>query len=199
MQEAFQIYGCPWSILADNGAPWGSSSGPDHFTTLGVWILRLGIRLIHGRPAHPQTQGKEERFNRTLKSDLLARQDWRDLPQCARAFAQWRQVYNHQRPHQAIGLETPAHFYRPSARPFPAALPAIEYGPDDRVKKVKSKGEITHANQFYYIGRAFAGLPVALRPTADDGLLEVRFCQQKIGSINLKEKAPSKWTYQSIR
>jgi transposase InsO family protein len=199
LQSAFQIYGCPWSILADNGAPWGCSSGPDHYTTLGVWILRLGIKLIHGAPAHPQTQGKEERFNRTLKSDVLSRQDWRDLPQCAQAFHQWRQVYNHERPHQAIGLETPAHFYRPSPRLFPAALPAIQYGPDDLVKKVKSKGEITLANQTYYIGRAFAGLPVALRPTTQDGLLEVRFCQQKLGQINLKEKAQSKWTYQSIR
>lgn len=197
--QAFQQCGLPWRILADNGAPWGSSGGPETYTNLGVWLMRLGIHLIHGRPAHPQTQGKEERFNRTLKAELLSRQDWRDLDQCQRAFAQWRAVYNHERPHQAIGLKTPAQLYRPSPRTLPAQLPTIEYGPDDIVKKVKSKGEITYDNQFYYIGRAFSGLPVALRATAQDGTWDVYFCQQKIGRIDQKQKPASKWIYQSIQ
>jgi transposase InsO family protein len=198
LTQAFQRYGCPWTMLSDNGAPWGTSAGPERFTTLGVWIMRLGIRLIHGRPAHPQTQGKEERFHRTLKSDVLCRQDLRDLARCQKAFDDWRHIYNQERPHEALGLKTPGDIYRPSARPFPAHLPPIEYGPDDLVKKVKSKGEIMHANQSYYVGRALAGLPVALRARAQDDLLEVYFCHQKIGRIDPHEKAPSKWHYLSI-
>jgi transposase InsO family protein len=199
LAQAFQRCGLPWRILADNAGPWGSSAGPDCFTTLGVWLMRLGIQLIHGRPFHPQTQGKEERFNRTLKAEVLSRMDWRDLPQCEGAFETWRDIYNYQRPHQAIGLKTPSQLYRSSPRSFPKTLPPIEYGPGDIVKTVKSKGEITHANQFYYIGRAFSGLPVALRPTTVEGLLEIYFCQQKIGRIDLQQKAQSKWTYQSVR
>ena len=199
LRHAFAQCGLPWRILSDNGAPWGCSGGPDSFTTLGVWLMRLGVQLIHGRPVHPQTQGKEERFNRTLKAELLCRQDWRDLEQCQRAFAKWRAVYNHERPHQAIGLKTPAQLYSPSSRTLPATLPAIAYSPGDVVKKVKSKGEITYANQFYYIGRAFCGLPIALRPTAHDGVWDIYFCQQKIGRIDQKQKAQSKWIYQSIQ
>jgi transposase InsO family protein len=199
LRQAFQRCGLPWRILSDNGAPWGCAGGPDSFTRLGVWLMRLGVQLIHGRPVHPQTQGKEERFNRTLKAELLCRQDWRDLNQCQHAFAKWRAVYNHERPHQAIGLKTPAQLYSPSPRSLPAELPVIEYSPGDIVKKVKSKGEITYANQFYYIGRAFSGLPIALRATADDGVWDIYFCQQRIGRIDQKQKAPSKWIYQSIQ
>ena len=199
LTQAFQRYGCPWAILSDNGAPWGSSSGPDRLTTLGVWIMRLGIELIHGRPAHPQTQGKEERFHRTLKSEVLGRHDWRDLDHCARAFGEWRHIYNRERPHEALQMKAPAEVYQPSPRAFPVTPPTIEYSPGDLVKTVKSKGEITYANQFYYIARALASLPIALRPTTHDGVLDVYFCHQKIGRIDLQQKAESKWTYQTIR
>jgi transposase InsO family protein len=199
LRRAFEHCGLPWRILSDNGAPWGCAGRADAYTTLGVWLMRLGVQLIHGRPVHPQTQGKEERFNRTLKAELLGRQHWRDLQQCQQAFAEWRTLYNHERPHQAIGLKTPAQLYCPSPRALPAGLPPIEYSPTDIVKKVKSKGEITYANQFYYIGKAFSGLPVALRPTAQDGMWDIYFCHQKIGRIDQKEKPASKWIYQTIQ
>jgi transposase InsO family protein len=199
LTRAFQRCGLPWRILTDNGSPWGNASSPQAFTTLEVWLMRLGIRVLHGRPAHPQTQGKEERFNRTLKSELISRVDLRDLEHCQKEFQTWRHVYNYERPHQSLGQRTPSEVYRQSPRCFPAALPPIEYSPEDIVKTVKSKGEITYKNQFYYVGRALAGLPIALRPCAQDGLLDLYFCQQKIGRVNLLEKAESKWTYQTIQ
>ncbi len=64
--------------------------------------------VSHGRPYHPQTQGKGERFHRTLKAELLNGRSFRDLVQCQRAFDGWRRVYNHDRPHQALGLVTPS-------------------------------------------------------------------------------------------
>lgn len=198
LTQAFQRYGCPWTILSDNGAPWGTSAGPDRLTTLGVWLMRLGIGLIHGRPAHPQTQGKEERFNRTLKCDVLARQDLRDLASSQKAFDAWRQVYNQERPHEALGLRTPGEIYVPSTRAFPAQLPPIQYALDDTVKIVKSKGEIMHAGRSYYLGRALAGLPVALRATVEEHILTVHFCHHKIGCIDLREKGATKWNYLSI-
>ncbi|MFH1500071.1 MAG: IS481 family transposase [Verrucomicrobiota bacterium] len=182
LTELFAHYGLPGSILCDNGPPW-AGSGPEH-TVLTVWLLRLGVRVIHGRPFHPQTQGKDERFHRTLKADLLARHDWSDLSQAQRRFDAYRRLYNHDRPHEALDLAVPASRYRPSPRPLPTRLPIAEYEPGELVRPVKSKGEITFRNRFYYVGRAFAGLPVALRPTATDGVYRICYAAFTLGLID---------------
>lgn len=182
LQRIFSIYGLPECILCDNGPPWGGS-GPEH-TRLSVWLLRLGIAVIHGRPFHPQTQGKDERFHRTLKADLLDRHDWRDLAQAQRRFDRYRRLYNHDRPHEALDLAVPATRYRPSTRALPRMLPPIEYGARELVRPVKSKGEITFRNRFYYVGQAFIGLPVALRPTATDGVYRVCLAAFTLGLLD---------------
>jgi transposase InsO family protein len=183
LERAFSRYGLPECILCDNGPPW-AGCGPEH-TLLTVWLLRLGVGVIHGRPFHPQTQGKDERFHRTLKADLLARHDWLDLPQAQRRFDEYRQLYNHERPHEALGLAVPASRYRPSPRSLPAHLPPIEYASGTLVRPVKSKGEITFHNRFFYVGRAFNGLPVAIHPTATDGTYRVAFAAHTLGWIDL--------------
>jgi transposase InsO family protein len=200
LTTAFRRYGLPLEILADNAPPWGSTACDGGWTAFGVWLLRLGVRLIHGRARHPQTQGKEERFHRTLQADLLSRRDFADLSQTQHAFDQYRPHYNCERPHQALDLSVPASHYHASARSFPERLPSIEYAPGDLVKTVKAKGEITWKNRTYFIGNAFVRQPVALRPTRRDGVLEVFFCHQKLGIIDLHlPPAPSKHHYLSIR
>ncbi len=149
-----------------------------------MWLLRLGVAVIHGRPYHPQTQGKDERFHRTLKADLLARHDWRDLAQAQRRFDRYRRLYNHDRPHEALGLAVPATRYRPSARTLPRTLPPVAYAAHELVRPVKSKGEITFRNRFYYVGQAFAGLPVALRPTATAGIYRVCLAAFTLGLLD---------------
>ncbi|HEY8994097.1 MAG TPA: IS481 family transposase, partial [Lacunisphaera sp.] len=182
LERIFTRYGLPDSILCDNGAPWG---GIAEHTALTVWLLRLGVQVIHGRPRHPQTQGKDERFHRTLQTDLLARHDWRDLVQAQRRFHVYRQLYNHQRPHEAIDLNVPAARYRPSARSLPPRLPVAEYASGTLVRPVKSKGEITFRNRFIYVGRAFIGLPVALHPLAADGHYRLCYAAFTLGLIDL--------------
>jgi len=184
LAEIFARYGLPEQLLCDHGPPWSGAGG--EWTALGVWLLRLGIGVLHGRPYHPQTQGKEERFQRTLKAEVLVRTDLRDLGHSQQVFDQWRPIYNQQRPHEALGLATPATRYAPSTRSLPRHLPPIEYGPSDVVRPVKSKGEITWRNRTYFIGHGFATQPVALRPTATDGLHEVFFCHQRLGAIDLR-------------
>ena len=120
LEQILRLHGLPECILCDNGAPW-SGCGPEP-AALAVWLLRLGVRVIHGRPYHPQTQGKDERFHRTLKADLLARHDWLDLAQAGQRFEEYRRLYNHDRPHEALGLATPASRYQASARTMPATL-----------------------------------------------------------------------------
>ncbi len=186
----FRSYGLPEAFLIDNGGPWGSCGRGEGYTRLGVWLLRLGIRLLHSRVRHPQTLGKDERFHRTLKAELLSRGVlFRDLADCQRHFDQWRRVYNEERPHEALGLRVPASAYHASVRPFPEkGLPLLEYAASDVVRKVGAKGEVSFHGQSYKIGKAFTGYPVALRTTATDGRFAVVFVSQEIAYIDLKQQ-----------
>jgi len=184
LKVAFGCYGLPEAILCDNGAVWGNLADGTGHTPLTVWLLRLGVRVLHGRPYHPQTQGKEERFHRTLNQELLGRHTWRDLAHCAAEFPRYRYRYNHERPHDALQGATPASHYRPSVRPMPDLLPMPEY-PDADVRLVGTKGAISFRNQRWYIGEAFAALPVGLRPSPQaDGQWEVYFGFFKLGVLD---------------
>lgn len=197
LTRAFSRYGLPKSILADNGSPWGCPNS--EYTQLGVWLLRLGINLLHGRAYHPQTQGKEERFHRTLKAELLSRNlCWNNFQNTQRHFDAFRHTYNTQRPHDALALEVPASLYHPSKRSIPAELPPIEYLDSDVIRFVKAKGEITFNNHFFYIGNAFQSLPIALRQTAAEGLFDVFFSWKKLGSIDLRDAKKQKGFYNPL-
>ena len=109
--------------------------------------MRLGVHVPHGRPCHPQTQGKEERFHRTFKAEVVNEFSFRHLADCQRAFDDWRPRYNHERPHDALDLATPGERYRPSSHSFPDVLPAIEDAPGDQVRKVDGDGFISFKNR----------------------------------------------------
>jgi transposase InsO family protein len=199
LEQVFRRFGLPERILCDNAGPWGTSDKRARFTAFGVWLLRLGVDIIHGRPLHPQTQGKCERFHRSFKVEVLNRSTpWRDLAHCQSHFDEWRESYNHVRPHHALDLATPASHYRPSLRAMPVTLPLIEYLPEDHVRAVKSKGEITFRNHFFFIGAAFAGLPLALRPALPDGRFDVFFSWKKLGSIDLASPLKPKFRYNPV-
>jgi transposase InsO family protein len=185
LTRLFRRYGLPFAMLMDNGSPWGDS-GSQPFTIFTTWLMRLGIRVSHGRPYHPQTQGKDERFHRSLKAEVLDRNNYADLPACQRAFDRWRHIYNHERPHEALGLNPPGTRYRPSPRLFHEPLPPIAYGPGDIVRKADSEGVISFKNKPIRIGKAFRQQLVALRPTIEDGIFDVHYCTQRIGQIDLK-------------
>jgi transposase InsO family protein len=182
-------YGLPVTMLMDNGSPWGDPGGERH-TAFTVWLMRLGIGVTHGRHYHPQTQGKAERFHRSLKAEVLNGRSFSDLGQCQRAFTRWRGVYNSQRPHEALGLDVPACRYRISRRRYPEQLPPVEYGPHDIVRKVDDSARVSFKSRAWRIGKAFRGQFIALRPAAEDGMFTVHFCACKIGTISLKEEQP---------
>lgn len=180
----FRHFGLPRRMLMDNGAPWGDD-GANPYTRLTVWLLRLGIGVSHGRPYHPQTQGKDERFHRTLAAEVL-REPLRDLPHCQARFDQWREVYNHERPHEALDLAVPASRFLPSPRAFPAVLPALEYAPGVAVRKVQHGGRLSYGGRDYRVPKAFLGYPVGLRPTLQDGVMEVMFSHHVILLLDLR-------------
>jgi transposase InsO family protein len=187
LTEIFSRYGLPYRMSMDNGFPWAViTKGKRCWTQLSVWLLRLGIRLSFARPYHPQTNGKDERFHRTLKLELLRDHAWRSLVECQPHFDAWREIYNCERPHDALGLDVPASRYQVSPRAFPERLPQIEYPEGMVVRKVERNGIITYHNDGYFVGEAFRGLYVALRPTTNDSVFEVYFLHQKIASLDLK-------------
>jgi transposase InsO family protein len=189
LTSTFEQYGLPDAMTMDNGAPWGSDA--DHpYTAFTLWLMRLNIRVTHSRPYHPQTQGKDERFHRTLKAEVLHGPPFRDLAHAQQRFDAWRDVYNLERPHEALGQQVPASRYRPSVRAFPSALPAIEYGPDDRVRKVQCQGEFSFHGHTFRVSKCFHGYPIALRPTPEDGKFSIHFCATRIGFIDLRNPNP---------
>ncbi len=186
LTATFRRYGLPERMLMDNGSPWGNDWA-HQYTPLTVWLLRLGIAVSHSRPYHPQTQGKDERFHRSLKVEVLAQRVFADFERMQFRFDEWRYCYNHLRPHEALAMAVPASRYQPSQRSFPEQLPPLEYGARDQVRKVQSDGKISFRNREFRIGKAFRGYPVALRPTTQDGVYEVYFATHRISQIDLHQ------------
>jgi transposase InsO family protein len=185
LTQTFRLYGLPERMTMDNGSPWSGDDGCG-YTPLTVWLIRLGIGVSHSRPYHPQTQGKDERFHRTLGVELLRWHHFRNIEQVQQRFDPYRQVYNYERPHEAIGMNVPASRYQISRRRFPEILLPIEYDSTDMVCRVQVKGHIHYQRQRFLVGKAFRGYPVAIRPTAVDGVADVYFCHQRIRQIDLR-------------
>ena len=173
LTAVFRRYGLPRRILCDNSLPWGvptaERAGRPLYTELNAWLFRLGVDVIHGRPYHPETQGKGERFHRSLKEEVLQQGSYQTLTECQADFDQWRSTYNLERPHEALHADTgrmdvPSSHYQPSGRPFPSELPEISYPESKHVRSVSAGGQIRFAGRQLYVGEAFAGHPVALRP-----------------------------------
>jgi len=181
----FRRYGLPRRMLMDNGSPWGDEGGQP-WTVLTAWLLRLDIGVTHCSPGHPQTQGKDERFNRTLKVEVIRDGVFNDVSASQEKFDPWREVYNTQRPHESLDMDVPASRYRVSARAMPDQLPALEYAPDVHVIRVGDGGRAWFQRRQVRIGKAFIGEPVGLRATTTDGLFEAYFGRQRIGELDMR-------------
>ena len=190
LQAIFRQYGLPKAILCDNGGPWGAGYPELELSRLSVWLIRLGIHPQHGRPAHPQTQGKEERFHRTMKAELLQGRSFIDLEDCQQHFDIWRDRYNLVRPHAALNLDTPIQHFQLSQRSFPETLPPIEYGLNTLVRKVDICGRLTYHDHQYRVSKGLVGEYVELRPTDQDGLFDVYYCSYKVRQINIASAQP---------
>jgi transposase InsO family protein len=185
LELTFRHYGLPEAFFVDNGSPWGDASG-EHWTRFSVWLLKLGIRVIHSRPYHPQSRGKNERFHRTLKAEVFALRSFRDLAETQRAFDAWREVYNFERPHEALGQQVPASRYRPSTRPMPDRLPAPEYDSREIVRTVSAtKAYVSFKGRLWKVPQAFRGERLAIRPTSNDAKYGVFFAAHQVATIDL--------------
>jgi transposase InsO family protein len=183
--DIFRQYGLPQRMLVDNGPPW-SGGCFRCYTGLSAWLLRLDITVSFSRPRHPQTLGKDERLHRTLNSELIQRSQWATLAACQPDYDQWRQMYNKQRPHEALQMAVPADRYHPSPSRFPEQLPPVTYDSGQMLRKVDISGKISLLGSPIYIGKAFKGEYVAIEETDTDGVFDVYFCKQWIHKADIR-------------
>ncbi len=154
--DAFGEFGLPDSLLTDNA--FGTTH--QHPKTLSLFeskLIRLDIRPLHGRPYHPQTQGKIERFNGTLQRELYPRARTDRVDHFHTDAQRWRRVYNHIRPHEALGDLAPVSRWRPSSRSRPHTLPAVEYPEGSIVRKVSTVGDVRYRSYRLLAGRGLIG------------------------------------------
>jgi transposase InsO family protein len=188
LELTFRRYGLPEAFFVDNGTPWGDPSG-ERWTRFSVWLLKLGIAIIHSRPYHPQSRGKNERFHRTLQAEVFALHHFRNLAETQRALDAWREVYNFERPHQALDQQVPASRYRPSSRAMPNRLPKPDYDRGDIVRTISTtKAYIHFKGRSWKVPQAFCGERVAIRPLSTDGQYGVFFAAHQVATIDLTGK-----------
>lgn len=188
LEQALRIHGLPQAIYTDNGAPWGGGV-PGQWTPLRVWLAKLGIALIHARPYHPQARGKNERFHRSLKAEVFALAPIQGLGRAQSALQRWRQIYNHERPHQGIGMAVPASRYRPSPRSFPEHLAEPVYDPGEIVRRVgTTKAYLSFKGRLWRVPQAFRAQTLAIRPTHQDGKYTICFGAIPVATIDLNTK-----------
>lgn len=182
---AFRRYGLPERLITDNGSPWGDGPGSP-FTPLGVWLIEHGIKISHSRPYHPQTMGKDERFHRSLKAEVLSGPPFADLAAAERALDRWRAVYNTERPHEALELAVPASRYQPSPREYAETVAPFEYAPGDTVRRVQQGGHVSFLGHKIKVPKAFRGKTIAFRPTKDDGVFDIVFRTQAVATVDIR-------------
>jgi transposase InsO family protein len=188
LELTFRHYGLPEAFFVDNGTPWGNPTG-ERWTRFSVWLVKLGIAVIHSRPYHPQSRGKNERFHRTLDAEVFALRRLRDLTEAQRAFDAWREVYNFQRPHEALGQQVPASRYRPSARSMPDRLPTVEYDVNEIVRQVPlTKAYVSFKGRLWKVPQAFCGERLAIRPLTIDRQYGVFFGANQVANIDLANR-----------
>lgn len=184
LEEAFRRYGLPEAMTMDNGSPWKGGPG-QRLSKLTIWLMKLGIRVGHSRPYHPQTQGKDERFHRSLKEEVLKYHNFKDLSDAQLHFNEWQHLYNHVRPHEALNMLCPAQKYKPSLKKFPETLPEIKYESNDEIRHVSRKGEAVFRGKNYYMGECLKGEPVAFRQRGENKW-DIYYANSRLGGFDEK-------------
>ena len=165
-EAIFREYGLPEAIRSDNGPPFASKA-PGGLSRLSMWWLRLGIRHERIEPGCPEQNGRHERMHQTLKQET-ANPPRANLRQQQRAFADFEQEYNYERPHEALGNRTPAELYARSDRAYPSKLPELEYPLGALLRRISQQGSLKWKCERTFVSEVLAREVVGLMPHEDD-------------------------------
>lgn len=181
MTAIFVKHGLPRFMRSDNGPPF-ASTGLLGLSKLSVFWMRLGITPERIRPSHPEENGRHERMHRTLKRDTT-RPSRANLLQQQERFDDFQHEFNHERPHEALGMKRPAELYTPSPRPFPSVVTEPSYPTHDDAILVNRVGVIAlSGRRRVHLSAALAGQLVGIREE-DDGRWQVSFLDLHLGHI----------------
>lgn len=178
----FQRFGVPEVIRSDNGVPFASSLALAQLSTLSVWWIRLGIRPERISPGCPQENGQHERMHKTLKAEAT-RPASPTLGEQQRRFDRFRNEYNTERPHEALGQGLPATLYSASERPFPSRLPALDYPPHVEVRRVGHRGSISWQGKQIWLTKTLVAQDVSLEET-DNDIWSISFGPLSLGTYH---------------
>ena len=172
--ESWQRYGVPQALLCDHGQPWWGTSNGHGLTRLSVFVIRQGVDLIYGRVCHPQTQGKVERFHRSLHQALSQRRLPTTLAGFQAALDEFRRRYNEQRSHEALDDRPPATAYRPSQKPYDPDPPIWSYPEGADVRTVRGNGCLSLDGRDWFVCHALEGRRVHCQRFEDKILVTYR-------------------------
>jgi hypothetical protein len=178
-ERLFERYGLPEAMRSDNGSPFASRCAVHGLSRLSAWWVALGIDLERGRPGHPQDNGAHERLHRDISLELqcLSRIDQNSLEL-------WRQEFNEQRPHEALGMRSPSQLYQHSARRYRGGVQQLDYA-QMITRRVNKNGKINWANHQLFVSSSLAGWSVGLKPVEQEQL-EVWFARLLLGWVDPK-------------
>ena len=181
-RQAFLSFGMPEAVLSDNGSQFAGFRGG--YTSFERWLMDHEILPIHGRIMHPQTQGKIERFHRTMNQELLKNTRFADLNDADLQLQNWRRKYNEVRPHEALGMKPPAQVYIPSTRLYTDVVARYDYDGSCQVYKVNNWGYLRWASSRIYLSETMANAYLEIRPSQIRDSFEVCYRQFKIAEID---------------
>lgn len=184
--QTFERYGVPDGMLMDHGTPWWSNTNGYGLTWVSVKLIRQGIRLHYSGVRHPQTQGKVERFHRTLKERIYFKGKPTTRSGWDHALSDFVQEYNHVRPHEALGMNTPASRYQPSRKEYNPNPSEWEYPEGSLIKQLNTQGCLEYQRHRYFVCEALAGENVRIEKI--DYHLLIRYQNMYIREIDLKTK-----------
>jgi putative transposase len=187
-ERLFREVGLPNAIRSDNGSPF-ASTGIHGLCQLNTWWMRLGITHQRIRPASPQENGAHERMHRTLKRDT-ARPPRASMRAQQRRFDEWRNQYNHERPHESLGDDAPATRWSPSPRGFPARIAGPEYPGHCEVRRVSAGGCFRLSSRQIFLSNALADEHIGLEEV-DDGIWNILFYNTLLGRYDAAANAIS--------
>ncbi len=184
--RTFQRYGVPEAMLMDRGAIWWGTKNGYGLTWLSVRLIEQGIALIYWRVHHPQTQGKVERFHRTLDEAIRYRGKPKRLAEWRQALEEFRRVYNEQRPHEALQMQRPAERYRASARSYQAQPPEWEYPTGSTVRRLDENGWLRWQGRNWFVCEALAERRVQVEKLGE--LLVVSYRHMYVREIDRQQQ-----------
>lgn len=184
LEPHFRELGVPLEMLMDHGSTWYSNNNQHGLTWFSIWLIKQGIKLRYSGVHHPQTQGKVERMHGTLKR----RTKHRGVPATMGEWTEWlqqfREEYNCERPHESLGMKTPAEVYtKDNLRPYQEQPREWEYD-DGEVRRLDNAGGFSKHGDWFFVCEALAQERV--RIDEFDGRLTVTFRHLTIREINLR-------------